>query len=86
MKKIGRIEALLHKKLVCLEPRLKRRYGLLIYPEGPTVKAIKETKEDIKNFIKHGDAEDAEVEYIGKAEIMTFYTTRGHRSPLKKST
>ena len=65
VKKLGRFEALLHKKLVCLKPRLKRRYGLLIYPEGPTVKAIEDTKEDIKNFIKHGNADDAHVEYIG---------------------
>ena len=49
VKKFGRFEALLHKKLVCLKPRLKRRYGLLVYPEGLTIKAIKEKK---KNFCR----------------------------------
>ena len=34
IKKFGRMEALLHKKLVCLEPRLKRKYGILVFPEG----------------------------------------------------
>jgi len=71
VKKVGRIEARLHKKLVCMQPRLKRKYGRLIYPEGLSVKAIKEKKtliketiEDFKNFVKHGNAEDEHVEYI----------------------
>ena len=37
VKKIGRIETKLHKKLVCIKPRIKRKYGRLIYPEGLTV-------------------------------------------------
>lgn len=64
VKKIGRIEALMHKKLVCIQPRLKRRYGLLVYPEGLTIKAIKEKKKNVENFIKYGNAEDLHVEYI----------------------
>lgn len=64
VKKIGRIEALMHKKLVCIQPRLKRRYGLLVYPEGLTIKAIKEKKKNVENFIKYGNAEDVHVEYI----------------------
>ena len=65
---MGRIEASLHKKMVCLEPRLRRRYGKLVYPEGLTVKSLKEKKKNfIKDFIeyvKNGNAEDEEVEYI----------------------
>ena len=64
VKKFGRVEALLHKNLVCLKPRLERRYGYLVYPEGLTVKAIKEQKNNFWDFIKHGNAEDAHVEVI----------------------
>ena len=64
VKKIGRIEARIHKKMVCLRPRLQRRYGKLVYPEGLTVKAIKAQKEDFFDFINFGNAEDEEVEYI----------------------
>ena len=68
VKKMGRIEARMHKKMVCLEPRLRRRYGKLVYPEGLTVKSLKEKKNNfIKDFIeyvKNGNAEDEEVEYI----------------------
>jgi len=64
VKKIGRIEARIHKKMVCLSPRLKRRYGKLVYPEGLTVKAIKDQKEEFFDFINFGNAEDEEVEYI----------------------
>jgi len=64
VKKFGRIEALLHKTLVCLKPRLKRRYGRLVYPNGLTVKAIKDKKENFLDFVKYGDAEDADVQYI----------------------
>ena len=64
VKKVARIEALLHKKLVCIEPRLKRRYGLLVYPEGLTFKAIKEKKENFLDFVNYGNVKDAEVEYI----------------------
>merc|ERR1712223_2249487 len=64
VKKFGRIEAIMHKVLVCIEPRLKRRYGKLVYPEGLTVKAVKEKKENFWDFVKYGNAEDAEVEYI----------------------
>merc|ERR1719225_808233 len=55
---------MMHKILVCIEPRLKRRYGRLVYPEGLTVKAVKEKKENFWDFVKYGNAEDAEVEYI----------------------
>ena len=60
----GRVEALLHKNIICLKPRLERRYGYLVYPEGLTVKAIKEQKNNFWDFVKHGDAEDAHVEVI----------------------
>ena len=56
VKKFGRVEALLHKNLVCLKPRLERRYGYLVYPEGLTVKAIKEKKNNFWEYLKHGDA------------------------------
>ena len=68
VKKIGRIEARIHKKLLCMEPRLKRRYGKLIYPEGLSVKALKEKKinfiKDFIEYVKNGNAEDEEVLYI----------------------
>ena len=52
VKKIGRIEARMHKILVCMQPRLERRYGQLIYPEGLSVKALKDQKKDfIKDFV-----------------------------------
>ena len=35
VKKMGRIEASIHKTLVCIEPRLKRRYGKLISEGSP---------------------------------------------------
>ena len=64
VKKLGRIEAKLHKKIVCLRPRLERRYGRLIYPEGLTVKALIEKKRNFFHDIKFGDAEDDHVEFI----------------------
>merc|ERR1712223_2043567 len=64
VKKIGRIEAHFHKKLVCLEPRIKRKYGKLVYPNGLTFKAIKEKKKNFKDFVNFGNADDIHVEYI----------------------
>ena len=64
VKKIGRIEARIHKIVVCMRPRLKRRYGTLVYPEGLTVRALKNKKESFFDFIKNGDADDEHVEYI----------------------
>ena len=64
VKKIGRIEARMEKIMVCLRPRLQRRYGKLVYPEGLTVKAIKDKKEEFSDYIKFGNAEDEEVEFI----------------------
>ena len=68
VKRMGRIEARLHKKMVCLEPRLRRRYGHLVYPEGLTVTALKEKKnnflKDFVEYVENGNAEDEEVEYI----------------------
>ena len=68
VKKMGRIEAHLHKKLLCWRPRLERRYGRLIYPEGLSVLALKEKKKDFLKdfveFVKNGNAEDEEVDYI----------------------
>ena len=37
VKKIGRVEAKVHKKLACLTPRLKRRFGNLFYPNSQIV-------------------------------------------------
>lgn len=64
VKKFGRVEALLHKKLACIEPRLKRQYGTLVYPQGLTIKAIEEKKENFWDFVNNGNAEDVHVEYI----------------------
>ena len=64
VKKIGRIESRIHKSLVCLKPRLKRTFGKLVYPEGQTVKAIKENTNDFIDFDKHKDAEHEHVSFI----------------------
>ena len=64
VKKIGRIESMLHKKMICLKPRLKRRYGRLVYPEGLTVKALVEQKKQFFKDIKSGSPEDDHVEYV----------------------
>ena len=64
VKKIGRLEARIHKKMICLRPRLQRRYGRLVYPEGLTIKAIKNKKKNFLDFINYGNAEDEHVEYI----------------------
>ena len=64
VKKIERIESILHKKMVCLKPRLKRRYGRLVYPEGLTVKALVEKKQNFFEDLKAGSPEDDHVEFI----------------------
>ena len=64
VKKIGRFEAVMHKKLMCWKPRLKRRYGRLVYPNGLTVKSIVDKKHNFLQFIKTGDPGDLHVEYI----------------------
>ena len=68
VKKMERIERKMEKILFCMEPRLKRRYGQLIYPEGLKVKELKENKinffKDLMEFIENGNAEDEKVEYI----------------------
>ena len=68
VKKMGRFEAKMHKLMVCMEPRLVRRYGRLVYPEGLSVKALKEKKKDFITdfieYIKNGNVEDEEVAYI----------------------
>ena len=64
VKKIGRIEARIHKKILCWKPRLQRRYGRLVYPNGLTVKSIIDKKQNFFEFVKTGDAEDEHVEYI----------------------
>ena len=64
VKKIGRIESRIHKSLLCLKPRLKRTFGKLVYPEGQTVKAIKENTNDFIDFDKHEDAEHEHVSFI----------------------
>jgi len=64
VKKIGRLEARIHKKMICLRPRLQRRYGRLVYPEGLTIKAIKNKEKSFLDFINNGNAEDEHVEYV----------------------
>ena len=64
VKKIGRIEAKLQKKIICLRPRLRRRYGQLVYPEGLTVKSLITKKQNFFHDINYGNAEDDKIEYI----------------------
>ena len=64
VKKIGRIESRIHNRLVCLKPRLKRTFGKLVYPEGQTVRAIKENANDFIHFDKHEDTEHEHVSFI----------------------
>ena len=64
VKKIGIIESRIHNSLVCLKPRLKRKFGKLGYPAGQTVKAIKENANDFIGFDKHEDAEHEHVSFI----------------------
>ena len=68
VKKMGRIEAKMYKKIICLQPRLQRRYGQMMYPEGISVKAVKDKKydfiEDFIEYVKNGNVEDEEVETI----------------------
>ena len=57
-------DAKFHKIMVCMGPRIKRRYGRLVYPDGLTVKSLVEKKQNFLHDIKHGNAEDDRVEYI----------------------
>lgn len=50
--------------MICLRPRLQRRYGRLVYPEGLTIKAIKNKEKNFLDFINNGNAEDEHVEYV----------------------
>ena len=59
VKKIGRIEARIHKKLVCMQPRLMRRYGLLKYPEGISVRTLKEKKNGRVKLKNHQEEKGA---------------------------
>ena len=64
VKKVGRIESILHKKMLCLKPRLKRRYGRLVYPEGLTIKALVEQKKEFFQDIKSGSPDNDHVEFV----------------------
>ena len=64
VKKVGRIESMLHKKMLCLKPRLKRKYGRLVYPEGLTIKALVEQKKNFFQDIKYGSPENDQVEFV----------------------
>ena len=55
VKKIGRIEAKVHKKLVCLTPKLKRRFGHLFYPNGQRVPKELKKKRSIFPDFEFGD-------------------------------
>ena len=55
VKKIGRIEAKIHKRLVCLTPKLKRRFGNLLYPNGQIVPTKFEKKRSIFPDFEFGD-------------------------------
>ena len=83
VKKMGRIEAKMEKILFCVEPRLKRRYGRLIYPEGFKVKRIKEKKidylKDFVEYVKNGNADDEETEYIGKSNQFKISPLEGNQ-------
>ena len=52
--KLKKLEAFLHKRLVCLQPTIQRRLGRMKYPEGMQVtpfedlQALKEKKRQIK--------------------------------------
>ena len=64
VKKIERVEARIQKKLTCLRPRLMRRYGKLVYPEGLTVNSIEDKKNEFIDFVKNGNATEEQVEFI----------------------
>ena len=64
IKKMGRIEAKIQKKITCLRPRLRRRYGQLVYPEGLTVKSLITKKQNFFHDINNGNPDDDKVEYI----------------------
>ena len=53
---------------MCWRPRLERKYGRLIYPEGLSVLELKEKKKDFfrdfVDFVKNGNAKDEEVEFV----------------------
>ena len=55
VKKIGRIEAKVHKRLVCLTPKLKRRFGHLFYPNGQRVPKKLKKKRSIFPDFEFGD-------------------------------
>ena len=55
VKKIGRIEAKVHKKLVCLTPKLKRRFGHLFYTNGQRVPKTLKKKRSIFPEFEFGD-------------------------------
>ena len=52
--KLKKLEAFLHKRLVCLQPTIQRRLGRMKYPEGMQVtpfedfQALKQKKKEIK--------------------------------------
>ena len=64
VKKVERFESMLHKKMLCLKPRLKRKYGRLVYPEGLTIKALVEQKKNFFQDINSGSPEDDHVEFV----------------------
>ena len=64
VKKVGKFESMLHKKMLCLKPRLKRRYGRLVYPEGLTIKALVEQKKNFFQDINSGSPDDDHVEFV----------------------
>ena len=64
VKKVGRIESMLHKKMLCLKPRLKRKYGRLVYPEGLTIKALVEQKQNFFQDFMSGSPDDDHIEFV----------------------
>merc|ERR1712079_360464 len=70
VKKIRSIETCIRKRMICMQPRLERRYWSLVYTDGISVKALKEKKKAflkdfVEKYIKNGNMEDEEeVEYI----------------------
>ena len=55
VKKIGRIEAKVHKKLICLTPKLKRRFGHLFDSNGQRVPTKLKKKRSIFPDFEFGD-------------------------------
>ena len=83
VKKIGRIEAKVHKRLVCLTPKLKRKFGHLFYPNGQRVPKKSKKKRSIFPDFEYGDPKGRflfchtkfPTQYLYKIEIFPVFHT-----------